>query len=187
MRNKIYMTLANLALIVLISSSVIYSQTEAAYHETDEEKKTKVFDRDRLEVNHSLAFGMSSSSNSDKLMSQSLYTTMLKYQFSRPVTVKLNFGLPIHNTYDPLSSLNSENIKSADYFKNMPFDASITWQPNERMLFHISVMRNTSNGPSLFRDNYYHRSVYDDHFMRTLPALRSSDDSEDNNKEEEND
>lgn len=162
-------------LLILVTTATVFSQTAAAYDDGDSDKKLKLFDKERLNVNHSLSFGMSSSDATNGLMSQSLYTTMLKYQFSKPVTVKLNFGLPIHNTFDSQTSLNSENIKSADYFRNIPFDASITWQPTERLQMHISVMRDPTYGPSMFRDGYYHRSIFDNDFMRTMPASRSSD------------
>ncbi len=162
-------------LFIIAASTVIFSQTEAAYEDSESDKKLKLFDKERLSVNHSLSFGMSSSDATNGLMSQSLYTTMLKYQFSKPVTVKLNFGLPIHNTFDSQTSLNSDNIKSADYFRNIPFDASITWQPTERLQMHISVMRDPTYGPSMFRDGYYHRSIFDNDYMRTMPATRSSD------------
>lgn len=160
---------------ILLICTTAFSQTEAAYEDGEGEKRLKLFDKERLTVNHSLSFGMSSSPVTDGLMSQSLYTTMLKYQFSKPVTVKLNFGLPIHNTFDTQTSLNSDNIKSADYFRNIPFDASITWKPTERLMMHISVMRDPTTGPSMFRDGYYHRSIFDDNFMRTMPATNSSD------------
>lgn len=165
------------AIIIMIICMVGISnaQTEAAYHETKDEKQSKLFNKDRLTVNHALSFGMSSSSNTSGLMSQSLYATMLKYQFSKPVTVEVSFGLPIHNTYDPLASLNSDNIQSADYFRNIPFDASITWQPTERFMMNFSIIRDASNGPSLFRDGYHNRSIFDNDFMRTQSAKQEKD------------
>lgn len=169
--------IATVALLLLTGTYSIMSQTAAAYDDGENDKKLKLFDRERLTVNHSLSFGMSSSSATDGLMSQSLYTTMLKYQFSKPVTVKLNFGLPIHNTYDTQTSFNVDNIESADYFRNIPFDASITWQPSERFQMHISVMRDPTNGPSMFREGYFRRSFFDNDFMYVNPATRSSSDS----------
>lgn len=183
MNRKLHKVIEFSTLLLLVVSSTLFSQTEAAYEDGDGDKKFKLFDKERLTVNHSLSFGMSSSSYTNGLMSQSLYATMLKYQFSKPVTVKLNFGLPIHNTYDTQTSLNSDNIKSADYFRNIPFNASITWQPTERLMMHISVMRDPTSGPSMFQENHYRRSVFDNDFMRTEPATRSSSSDSTNGEE----
>jgi hypothetical protein len=83
---------------------------------------------------------MSSGSGSG-LQSQSLYMTMMQYQFSKPVTLNLNFGLPIHSTYNDANNLSRENIQSADYFKNMPFNASLTWQPSDNFSMRFTVAR----------------------------------------------
>ncbi len=123
--------------------NLAFSQTVDAYNKKEEESKTSFLDPSRFTINHSISFGMLSSSQTSGLKSQSLYTTMLSYKFSQPVTLNLNFSLPIHSTYSSELNLNMENIESLDYFKNMPFDASIIWQPKENFTLQLSIIRNT--------------------------------------------
>jgi spore coat protein U-like protein len=116
------------------------AQTEQAYEQSEGEVSRSILDPSRFSISHSLSFGMSSASGSD-LKSQSLYSTMIAYRFAKPVTLNLNFGLPIHSTYSSGRNLTMENIESLEYFKNMPFDVSMTWQPRDNMLLRLSVTR----------------------------------------------
>ena len=135
------------------------AQTADAYEEQEGESKG-LLDPSRFSVNHAASFGMSSSSNTSGLQSQSLYMTMMQYQFSKPVTLNLNFGLPIHSTYSSAHNLTPDNIKSADYLRSMPFSASLSWQPTDRLHMSLTVARD-SYGPSLFySDRFYEPSFH---------------------------
>jgi hypothetical protein len=76
------------------------------------------------------------------LQSQSVYNTMLTYQFSQPVTLNLNFGLPIYSTFSTAQNLTEKNITSLEYFKSMPIDVSLSWKPSNNLFFQINVVRN---------------------------------------------
>ncbi|MBN2188331.1 MAG: hypothetical protein JW699_02665 [Chitinispirillaceae bacterium] len=130
----------------------VLSQTKADYGETQAGDSSKLFgfiDPARLSVSHSMSFGMLSGGSSS-IQSQSFYSTMLQYRFAAPVTLNLNFGLPIHSTFSPHQNLTGENMQSLNYFKNIPFDVSFTWKPSERFFFNLSVV----NYPSYYGHGY---------------------------------
>lgn len=142
--------------LLLTATTMIFSQTVEGYEETEEEKGKGLFDPSRLTVRHAVSFGAFSSSNTSGLKSQSLYTTMMTYQFSKPVTLNFNVGLPIHSTFSSEMNLSPENIQSLEYFQNIPFDASLLWQPSENFAMQIRVMRNTGYySYSPFMSPYY--------------------------------
>ncbi len=124
------------------------AQTEQAYEEDEAVESRSLLDPSRFSIHHSLSFGMAGSST-DNLKSQSLYTTMIQYRFAKPVTLNLNFGLPIHSTYNDARNMSWENVESLEYFKNMPFDVSLSWQPRDDMLLRLRVSRRN------FEDYYY--------------------------------
>jgi hypothetical protein len=37
-------------------------------------------------------------------------------------------------------NLSQNNLQSMDYFRNMPFDVSLSWRPSEKFQFNISVV-----------------------------------------------
>jgi hypothetical protein len=84
---------------------------------------------------------MASSFNSS-IQSQGIFNTMLSYQFALPITVNLNFGLPLYSTFSSAQNLSAKNISSAEYFKNMPIDFSMFWEPSNNLLFQLNVVRN---------------------------------------------
>lgn len=143
-----------MGVLLLAFVNITYSQTLEGYEETEEEQGKGLFDPSRLTVRHALSFGAFSSSNISGLKSQSLYTTMMTYQFSKPVTFNFNVGLPIHSTFSSEMNLNPDNIQSLDYFQNIPFDASLLWQPSENFAMQVRVIRNTGYY-SPFMSNYY--------------------------------
>ena len=145
-------------LTVLTAISASLGQTEEAY-ESDGETKG-VLDPSRFTINHAVSFGMVSSGKSD-IRSASLYSTMLEYRFAQPVTINLNFGLPIHNSAIPGRNLTSDNIQSMDYFRNMPFNASLNWKPSENFMMRFSVTHASYNDDYLLdRYRYYNRSLF---------------------------
>jgi hypothetical protein len=148
-------------LLVVLASISINAQSEDAYASTDgEQGTTKLFDPSRLSVRHSLSFGaFSGASGMSDLKSQSLYTTMMQYQFTAPVTLNLNFGLPIHSTFSQANNLNATNLQSLDYFKSIPFEVSLNWQPTETTQFQISIFKGSSSG---YYPNYYGYGYYGD-------------------------
>ena len=130
------------------------AQTQAAYQQ-DAKSGSSLLDPSRFTIHHSLSMGMSSSTVSN-LQSQSLYSTMMQYQFAQPVTLNLNFGLPLFNTANQFQNLTTNNIKSADYFKNMPFDASLSWKPTQNMLMQLSIVRRPATD---YLSNFYYNPL----------------------------
>lgn len=141
-------------------SFTLPAQDEAAYgssgETSGEQKSTGLFDRSRLSIRNSVSFGAISSNGVSGLKSQSLYSTMMQYKFVAPVTLNLNFSLPIHSTFSQANNLSATNLQSLDYFKNMPFEMSLSWQPTENTLFRFSVSK--AAWGNYFYDNYgpYH-------------------------------
>jgi len=99
-----------------------------------------------LTVQHSLSFGMGTGFGSSGLQSQSFYNTMMQYKFSAPVTLNLNFGLPLYSSFSPYQNPSAKNIQSLDYFKNMPFDIGLNWKPSDNMNFNISIINRPYSG-----------------------------------------
>ncbi len=133
-------------LIVIASSvSLTVAQSVSDYSSKDSSAKSGIFDSKNLSVHHSVSYGMASMSNSP-VQSQGLYSTLLTYKFSQPVTLNLNFGFPLMSTYSPAQNLNAQNIKSMDYFKSMPIDFSLSWQPRDNLFFNLSIMKNSGYG-----------------------------------------
>lgn len=151
-------------LFALIICSTVIAQTKDAY-ETDNDSKKGLLDPSHFSMHNSISLGMASSGSSG-LKSQSLYSTMLQYKFNAPVTVNLNFGLPIHSTFSSAQNFNVDNLQSMEYFKNMPLSASFSWQPTEKMLFQFNFERNTYNNPyygypyaGIFSEGFFQRPV----------------------------
>lgn len=144
---------------VLAVISMSYSQSESAYSDGSTEQKSSsgLLDPSRFSINHSMSFGMSSSSMSGT-QSQSMYSTSMQYRFVAPVTLNLNFSLPLHSTFNSAQNLNSQNIQSTEYLKNMPLDFSLTWQPRQNFLMQFSVVRDPGRydyfNPYGFGTNY---------------------------------
>ena len=150
------MSIVRSLLIVGVAAVSLTAQTESAYEQDEATESRSLLDPSRFSIHHSLSFGMGGSSASS-LKSQSLYSTMIQYRFAAPVTLNLNFGLPIHSTYNDARNLNYDNIESLDYFKNMPFDVALTWQPRENMLLLLQVSKRNAEdylGYSLYRPHY---------------------------------
>jgi len=117
---KIVIIAAGIILFSLYTMSM--SQTKDAYQQTGEEKKTGktgLLDPSRLTINHSISFGASAGGGYSGLKSQSIYTTMLTYKFSQPVTLNLNFGLPIYSSYYSGHNLKPEH--------NLSYNWTIVW------------------------------------------------------------
>ena len=130
------------ALIIFLVVACSFAQTKDSYNSTDSGgQKGGLIDLSRLSMRHSLNFGMGTSIGSP-LQSQSIYNTMLTYQFSQPVTLNLNFGLPIYSTFSSAQNLTEKNITSLEYFKSMPIDVSLSWKPSNNLFFQINVVRN---------------------------------------------
>ncbi len=101
-----------------------------------------------LSVSHSLSFGMASGLGSSSLGSESFYSTALQYKFSGPVTLNLNFSLPIYSSFSPYQNLTAQNLQSMNYLKNIPFDVSLAWKPSDHLQFNLMVI-NPAAGSSL--------------------------------------
>lgn len=131
-----------LFLVCLVIS--IPAQDESAFSDSDQ-KNAGIFDPSKFSIQHSLSFGMASMSGVSNLKSQSLYSTMLQYKFTAPVTINLNFSLPIHSTFSSSQNFTPYNLSSFDYFKNVPFNFSLNWQPRPNLNFMINVSRFTES------------------------------------------
>ena len=136
------MIVKNVLFVILFSLGCAFAQDKNSYNSSDSGgQKGGLIDLSKVSVHHSLNFGMGTSFGSP-LQSQSVYNTMLTYQFSQPVTLNLNFGLPIYSTFSSAQNLTEKNISSADYFKSMPIDVSLSWKPSNNLFFQINVVRN---------------------------------------------
>jgi len=147
----------NCFLIICLFFAGGIAQTETAY-ETDDSKSKGLLDPSRMSIHHSLGFGMAKGGSSS-LQSQSLYSTMIQYKISDPLTLNLNFSLPIHSTFSPSQNLSADNLKSADYFRSVPFDVALTWQPRENMFMRLRVVKRTSSDGTL---GYHSRYLFND-------------------------
>jgi hypothetical protein len=136
---------------VLCMTALALGQDAQSYKSTGDSLKGGLLDPSRFSLHHSLSMGMATATGSS-LQSQGLYSTLLTYKFSQPLTLNLNFGFPLFSTFSPGQNLSAQNIKSADYFKNMPIEASLSWKPADNMLFQLSVIRAPGN---YYYDNCY--------------------------------
>jgi len=135
-------------LFVAVLAGTGFAQTPQAFGAGASESAAKgLLDPARFDIHHAISFGAASSTGSE-IKSQSLYSTMIQYEFAKPVTLNLNFGLPIHSTFNQYQNLNSQNIQSLDYMRSMPWDVSLSWQPRENLFMRLSVVRRT------FEDDY---------------------------------
>jgi hypothetical protein len=148
---------------VLCVAALALGQNAQSYKSTGDSLKGGLLDPSRFSLHHSLSMGMASSTGSS-LQSQGLYSTMLTYKFSQPLTLNLNFGFPLFSTFSPGQNLSAQNLKSADYFKNMPLEASLSWKPTDNMYFQLSFIRAPGN--------YYYDSYYSPFFY--LPVNRGA-------------
>ena len=133
------MAMKKITILLLIPAICIFSQTKDSYKQ--DSAKGGLFDPSRLKIHHSLSFGMGAASGMS-MQSQGLYSTLLTYQFSQPVTLHLNFGFPLYSTFAPYGNLNQKNLTSMEYFKNMPLDVSLSWKQASNLLLQINVVRN---------------------------------------------
>jgi hypothetical protein len=133
------MTLLKIVLPILFAAVGAFSQTKESFNQ--EGTKAGLLDPSRLSIQHNLSFGLGGSSAMN-MQSQGLYSTLLTYKFSQPVTLHLNFGFPLYSTFSPYGNLNQQNVTSLAYFKNMPIDATISWQPTNNVSLHLNVVRN---------------------------------------------
>jgi hypothetical protein len=114
-----------------------------------------LLDPSRFTVNHAISFAAGGSQLSS-LKSQSVYSTMMHYKFNAPIVLSLNFDMPIHSTFNQYNNFNQDNLESMDYFKNMPFDASVSWMPRENLMFRVSVIKmpDAGAGSGYFYNGY---------------------------------
>ncbi|MFP4015141.1 MAG: hypothetical protein ACLFVQ_13725, partial [Chitinispirillaceae bacterium] len=143
-----------------------FAQSESAYDQDEsssDSSSVSLLDPSRLSVNHMMSFGMGGSQLSS-LKTQSLYSTMLQYRFDAPLVLNLNFSLPIHSSWNMNQNLSRDNLESLEYFKNVPFDVSLTWQPAKNLFLSFSMANqsdpfNRYNG--LFPGSYEFRQTFD--------------------------
>jgi hypothetical protein len=137
---------------IALFSAMAISQTADAYadNQTTANAVKGLLDPSRFSIHHALSFGMASGSDDKSVKSQSVYTSMLQYKFAEPLTLNLNFSMPLYSSFNSAQNLTSENINSMAYFQNMPFDASLTWKPTNNLMMHFSVMRDPQSLYSSF-------------------------------------
>jgi hypothetical protein len=133
------MRLVKIPFFMIIAGMCVFSQTKESYNQ--EEAKGGLLDPSRFSVQHSLSFGMGGASGMS-MQSQGLYSTLLTYKFSQPVTLHLNFGFPLYSTFSPAGNLNRDNLTSLEYFRNMPLEASLSWQPSSNLYLQLNIVRN---------------------------------------------
>ena len=135
-----------LLLIVVAIFAKADAQTAQAFEQENKKATGSLLDPSCLTVHHSISMGMSTSGGSD-IKSQSLYSTMLQYQVSKPVTLQLNFGLPIYSSFSKFANFDKENLVTGNYLRSMPIEAAVIWQPQENMLFRFSVVNRQNSSP----------------------------------------
>lgn len=135
-------------IIVMLGAFYLLAQTKDAFNGEDN-KSVSFLDPSHFTINHSINFGMASNNlGLSNVKSQSLYSTMMQYKFNAPVTLNLDFGLPIFSTFSSAQNLTTQNIRSFDYFKSMPFDFTLSWQPLQNCFFQFSVSKYTEESSS---------------------------------------
>jgi hypothetical protein len=154
-KNKIFLS-------IILSGALCFTliaQTKDAFND-DDSQKSGLIDTKRLSIHHSLNFGMGTS-NGSSMQSQGIYSTLLSYQFSKPVTLNLNFGFPLFSSFSQYGNLNQQNISSLDYFKNMPVDVALSWKPASNLMLQLNIVRNPQYDyyPG-FTSRSYFRSLY---------------------------
>jgi len=127
--------------VIVAVVAVNASAQDAAAYDQKSVSTTGLLDPSRFSVHNSVSFGAASFGGSSSLKSQSLYSTMMQYKFVPPVTLNLNFALPIYSSFNSAANLNGTNISSAQYFSTMPFEASLAWQPKDNLLLRLSFIR----------------------------------------------
>lgn len=145
-----------------------FAQSAEAYGASSTEAPARgLLDPARLDIHHAVSFGAGGGSFSS-IQSQSLYSTMIRYEFAKPVTLQLNFGLPIHSTFNRAQNLTADNIQSLEYLRSMPWDVSLSWQPKENLLMRFSVVRRTVNDyyGGLYGDDFFGSRTRNDLFRR---------------------
>ena len=141
---------------VALAVSLLIAQTKDAFDNGGDKTADKgLLDPSRLSVSHSMSFGMLSGGGYSSLQSQSFYSNMMQYKFTAPVTLNLNFSLPIYSTFSPYQNLTSQNMQSLNYFKSVPFDVSLCWKPSDNFQMNFSVA------------NYPTYGMYGDQLMPT--------------------
>lgn len=129
-----------------------------------------IIDLKKLSVNHCISFGAATGFGQGGVASQGLYSTMLTYRFSQPVTLNLNFGLPIMSSFNPAQNFNAKNIQSLEYFRNMPFNVSMAWQPRDNLLFQFSIVHAPGYGAYGYDDPFSAMSLFP---MQTIAPAAS--------------
>lgn len=102
---------------ILFAAALVFGQNEQSYKSTNDSVGGGFLDPSRFSIHHSLSFGMGAAGGSS-LQSQSLYSTMLTYRFSQPVTLNLNFGFPLFSTFSSTQNLTAQNIRSGIFQKH---------------------------------------------------------------------
>jgi hypothetical protein len=146
------------AVIALCLVSLALGQDADSYKSTGDSLKGGWLDPSRFSFHNSVSFGMASASGSS-LQSQGLYSTMLTYKFSQPITLNLNFGLPLFSTFAAGQNLSSQNLTSMEYFRNMPIDVSLAWKATDNMFFLLSFERAPAGYYSDFNSPLYYLPV----------------------------
>ncbi len=145
-------------LLVLCFAIMAAGQDAQAYKSSGDSLKGGFLDPSRFSVHNAMSFGMASAGGSS-LQSQGLYSTMLTYKFSQPITLNMNFGLPLFSTFAAGQNLTAQNLTSAQYFRNMPIDVSLAWKPTDNMFFLLSLEHAPAGYYSDFASPFYYLPV----------------------------
>jgi hypothetical protein len=142
------MKLSIILLVLTLSASVVLAQSQDAYDKKGGDTTTNkgFWDPSRLSISRSMSFGMMNTTGSSAMQSASFYSTSLQYKFVAPVTVNLNFALPITSSFSKYQNFTTDNMQSLQYFKNMPFDVSLSWEPSKNLHFMFSIIKAAGDG-----------------------------------------
>jgi hypothetical protein len=96
-----------------------------------------LLDPSRFSIDHAVSFSMSGAQGRD-VASQSVYSTMMEYRFSAPLTLNLNFDMPIHSSMSSAANLGAVEQSPSAYLSTVPFNVSLSWQPRENLFMRFS-------------------------------------------------
>ena len=154
-------SIRNIIISTVFAAAALFAQSESAFGQEGSfgsSAPAGLLDPSRITVNHAMSFAAGGSRMSD-VKSQSVYSTMFQYKFDAPVTLRLNFDMPIHSTFNSAQNFNEDNLTSMDYFRNMPIDASISWQPSRNFMLSVAVIKQPDSY-SPFYNRPFHTNAF---------------------------
>ncbi|MDR0305207.1 MAG: hypothetical protein LBI42_00020 [Chitinispirillales bacterium] len=163
-------SIKNTVIFGLLSAAALFAQSEGAFEREGSASASApagLLDPSRITVNHSMSFAAGGSRMSD-IKSQSVYSTMFQYKFDAPVVLRLNFDMPLHSTFNSAQNFTGDNLASMDYFRNMPVDASISWQPSRNFMLSLAVIKQPESYSYFSNRSFFMNSFRSDRYRTSF-------------------